>query len=167
VYTRDPYDFDDQRLDQLSLTIPTGYATRTSCTYDNKSDQTISFGESSLNEMCFAVGFAVGVDGASGCLQRSSGGQEVPRDPAAGACADVVPNSLGIGAKCTAGGGECATGLSCSEDLQATGGQGMCVRLNCTDAADCGGGSATCCSYSGFTDLCIAEACRPLTCIPK
>jgi hypothetical protein len=166
VFHTDPYSFDDQRLEKLDLVIPAGYATRTTCTYENNSDDTITFGESSLNEMCFAIGFAVGVDGAAGCLQQGTG-EEYPRDPAAGECADVVPNQLGVGVTCTKGGAECAQGLSCTADLRSTeNGQGLCVRLECTDAADCGGGSAACCSTS-FTDLCIPEACRPLTCAPK
>jgi len=165
-YTKDPYDFDNQRLDLLPLTIPSGYVTRTSCTFENTHDQPISFGESSLNEMCFAVGFAIEQQGAGGCIQSGSG-KQVPRDPSAGECADVVPNSLGIGAACTKDGGQCAADLKCSADLRATAdGTGQCIRLGCTDAADCGGGSATCCSYS-LTDLCVAEACRPLDCVPK
>jgi hypothetical protein len=166
VYVRDPYDFDNQELDLLPLTIPSGYVTRTSCTFDNTRDEEVGFGESSLTEMCFAIGFAVGVQGAGGCIETGSG-EEFPRDPAAGECADVVPNQLGVGAPCTEGGGECAATLSCSADVRPTeNGQGTCIRLGCTDAADCGGGSASCCSV-GLTDICIPEACRPLTCAPK
>jgi hypothetical protein len=167
VYTRDPYDFDNQEIDLLPLTIPAGYATRTSCTYENTRDEEVAFGESSLTEMCFAIGFAVDIAGGVGGCIESGTGKEYPHDPAAGECADVVPNDLGVGAVCTEGGGQCAAGLSCSADLRSTeNGQGQCIRLGCTDAADCGGGSATCCSL-GLTDICIPEACRPLTCAPK
>jgi hypothetical protein len=167
VWQRDPYDFNDQSVDLLDIEIPAGHTTRTTCTYENSTDETITFGESSFNEMCFAIGFALDVDGADGCIQSSGTGEEHPRDPAAGECADMVPNQLGIGTPCTAGGNECTNGLSCSADLQSTAdNQGMCVRLGCTDAADCGGGSAACCNM-GLTDLCIPEACRPLTCAPK
>jgi hypothetical protein len=165
-YTKDPYDFDNQELDLLPLTIPSGYVTRTSCTYENTHDQMISFGESSLNEMCFAVGFAIGQESVGGCIQNG-GGKQVPRDPNAGECADVVPNALGVGTACTKDGGQCAADLECSADLRATAdGTGQCIRIGCTDAADCGGGSATCCSYS-LADLCIPEACRPLDCVLK
>jgi hypothetical protein len=59
VYERAPYSFDDQRLDSFDLTLKPGDTTHIACHYDNPYDQTITFGESTMNEMCFLIGFAV------------------------------------------------------------------------------------------------------------
>jgi hypothetical protein len=68
VFERDPYNFEDQDIDPFEMIIPAGYHARTRCTFNNTSNEVVTFGESSLNEMCFAVGFASGVDGVSGCF---------------------------------------------------------------------------------------------------
>jgi copper type II ascorbate-dependent monooxygenase-like protein len=68
VFERNPYDFDDQRLELLNLKLNAGDMTRVTCHYDNTTENTITFGESTLNEMCFLVGLAADRAGASGCL---------------------------------------------------------------------------------------------------
>jgi hypothetical protein len=165
IFEDNAYDFDNQELKKFDFTIPQGHRTRTTCTFDNPGTETITFGESSTNEMCFAIGFALNVKGASGCISGST--REYPRDPAAGECASVVPNELGVGKPCTAGGNQCSAPLQCSADVQPTpDGVGMCISLGCTSKAECGGGSASCCSF-GLANVCIPEACRPLTCAPQ
>ena len=58
----------DQRLELINLTLNAGDVTRVTCNYQNPMDQTITFGESTKNEMCFLVGFAADRSGTSGCV---------------------------------------------------------------------------------------------------
>ena len=67
VFKRDPYDFDNQSIERLDLKINAGDMTRVTCQYNNTHDQIITYGESTLNEMCFFVGFAV--ESRGGCLE--------------------------------------------------------------------------------------------------
>jgi hypothetical protein len=60
LYTRDPYDFDDQRMEKMHLTLQAGDLLRVTCDYMNPTDKEVTFGESSTEEMCFFVGFALG-----------------------------------------------------------------------------------------------------------
>ncbi|MET0387700.1 MAG: hypothetical protein ABW321_17145 [Polyangiales bacterium] len=69
VFKREPYDFDDQRIENLEVEIPQGATTRVTCTYENTHAQTITYGESTTNEMCFFVGFAVDSERGGGCLE--------------------------------------------------------------------------------------------------
>jgi hypothetical protein len=69
VFKRDPFDFDDQRIEPLELSIAAGDLTRVRCTYDNTHDQTIGYGESTLNEMCYFIGFAIDQPSQSACLE--------------------------------------------------------------------------------------------------
>lgn len=76
VFERTPFDFDDQHADLLDLRLSKGDKTRVSCTYENTRDATVTFGESTNNEMCFFIGFAVGREGLSGCsIARRRNGQ--------------------------------------------------------------------------------------------
>lgn len=68
VFERNPYDFDDQHLDLIDLTLNAGDVTKVTCHYENTTDQTVTFGESTHNEMCFLVGFAADHATMSGCV---------------------------------------------------------------------------------------------------
>jgi hypothetical protein len=70
VFERDPYDFDDQHMEALDLSLSVGDRTRVHCEYENPYDQEITFGESTTNEMCFLVGFAADREKISGCISR-------------------------------------------------------------------------------------------------
>ena len=59
IYTRDPYDFEQQTIDPIDLKLSPGTAARLTCSYDNDRNETITYGESTNNEMCFAIGFTV------------------------------------------------------------------------------------------------------------
>lgn len=59
VYQRVPYSFNDQRLDKLDLRLSPGDTTHLACNYQNTHDQMVTFGESTTDEMCFLVSFAV------------------------------------------------------------------------------------------------------------
>lgn len=58
--TRDPFDFDDQRMEKVKMTLEAGDLLRVTCDYMNDTDAVVGFGESSNEEMCFFVGFALG-----------------------------------------------------------------------------------------------------------
>jgi len=47
--------------------VNAGDVTRVTCNYENTTDETITFGESTKNEMCFLVGFAADRAGTGGC----------------------------------------------------------------------------------------------------
>jgi hypothetical protein len=172
VYRVDPWDFDDQTMVPSPLHIPKGSFSRVTCAYDNPSPDTIGFGESSNDEMCFLMTFASDAqEELDGCVYLVPSGEEpVPPDPAAGTCGEQQANALGIGATCTKGGGECADGLSCSMD-QGSEAPGFCLKVGgCEVTADCGGDWATCCApkeAGGLLNICIPEACRPADCYPQ
>jgi hypothetical protein len=71
VFERDPYNFDDQHLDLLNLTLNAGDVTRVTCHYENTTDHTVTFGESTHDEMCFLVGFAADRSTVGGCVVGS------------------------------------------------------------------------------------------------
>ncbi|HET8934487.1 MAG TPA: hypothetical protein VFN67_13655 [Polyangiales bacterium] len=71
VFTRDPYDFDDQHIEPIELTLEPGDKTRVTCGYNNTRDETIEFGESTNTEMCFFIGFALDRDRLGTCTQRA------------------------------------------------------------------------------------------------
>jgi hypothetical protein len=70
VFTRDPYDFDDQHIEPIKLTLEPGDIARVTCGYNNTRDETIEFGESTNTEMCFFIGFALDRDRLGSCTQR-------------------------------------------------------------------------------------------------
>jgi hypothetical protein len=70
VFTRDPYDFDDQHIEEMELNINPGDVARVTCNYDNTTPHEVGFGESTNNEMCFFIGFAVGQERLQSCLKR-------------------------------------------------------------------------------------------------
>jgi len=69
VFKRDPFDFDNQRIDNLDVSIAAGDISRVTCTFNNTKDQVIGYGESTNNEMCYFVGFAVDQPSMSACLE--------------------------------------------------------------------------------------------------
>jgi hypothetical protein len=171
VYRREPWSFDDQYLEPLVLDLRAGTRTRVTCSYHNPTDRTVTFGESSNDEMCYLVTFARGRRGIQACDDGAA--VDVPRDPRAGTCGEQTPNGRGIGSRCTRGGGECAAGLACSLDQPQAppDSPGFCLEIGgCQVTADCGGGWATCCAPAqagGLVNICIPEACRPADCVPK
>jgi hypothetical protein len=60
LYMRDPFDFDDQHMEKLTISLKDGDIARVTCDYVNTRDTAAGFGESSLDEMCFFIGFAIG-----------------------------------------------------------------------------------------------------------
>jgi len=168
VFRSDPYDFDNQAVLPMDLNIAAGDEIRVSCTYFNPHEEMVTFGESTLNEMCFFVGFATGeFEGIGGCMGDGGSGDGGGGFLPAG-CGEGEPNDLGIGASCTAGGGECAEGLDCTADL--LDGPGMCIKIGpCESAAECGN-DAICCTpvqAGGVIDICVPDDCEIPGCTPK
>lgn len=60
IYARDPWDFDQQSIDNVDMQLEAGKYMRVTCNYDNTTDKTVTYGESSFNEMCFLGAFWVG-----------------------------------------------------------------------------------------------------------
>jgi hypothetical protein len=60
VLTRDPWDFEQQTIENVDLTVKAGQYARATCNYDNTTDRTVTYGESTLDEMCFIGTFQVG-----------------------------------------------------------------------------------------------------------
>jgi hypothetical protein len=54
---RGKYDFDNQQLLPTKISLHAGDYTRVECNYDNPTDQTIHYGESTNTEMCFFATF--------------------------------------------------------------------------------------------------------------
>jgi len=69
VFKRDPFDFDNQRIDPLDVEIAAGDISRVSCTFTNDLDQAVGYGESTRNEMCYFIGFAIDRPSQSACLE--------------------------------------------------------------------------------------------------
>lgn len=172
VYRKSNWDFDAQIIEPVPLTLQPGDHTRVTCNYDNITNDVVGFGEGSADEMCFLVAFAKDRTSLDGCLTFSSDDPtEVPIDPNAPECGEQVANSLGIGAECTKGGGECASGQQCSADQGQTpdGVPGFCLKIGCNTEAECGGGGVRCCAPAeggGLINICTPESCRPTNCIP-
>ncbi len=163
VYERDPYDFDEQYVDPFELTLQPGELTRLRCSYFNPHDEEVGFGESSLDEMCFMMGFTRGEHAIGGCTLGESGGDFAPT-----ACAGIEPAESGVGAPCTADGMECADGLRCTAGLSGDGDEGICIGLGCESSEECGEG-VSCCTPElggGVINICMPEACRPTSCAP-
>ncbi len=159
IFERDPYDFDDQYFEPVELDLKQGDRVKVTCNYQNDLDQVVDFGESTTSEMCFWIGFATGVnEPLSGCIGGGGAGLEglIPE-----ACGTDPANEIGLGEHCTAGGGECAAGLTCIDDMGFVEGIETCIKVGCQAQADCGEGGV-CCSISqagGFT-MCLPPSCN-------
>lgn len=70
AFERVPYDFDDQHLEPIDLTLNPGDQTKVTCSFDNPYSHAITFGESTMNEMCFFVAIAADREKISGCISR-------------------------------------------------------------------------------------------------
>lgn len=157
IFRRDPYDFDAQTLSDIDVTIHQGDKVRVTCVYDNYLDHTVTFGESTTNEMCFFIGFATGASHPlAGCIgQTSGGGGFIPA-----ACGTDPANDIGLGETCSAGGGECSEGLICTEDIEQVAGPEVCIGFGCGSSADCGEGGVCCkVAAAGGASLCLPPSC--------
>ncbi len=164
IFRRDPYDFDDQRLEEIAVTIKQGDTVRVRCGYENTLDQNVTFGESSNAEMCFFIGFATEAGfPLAGCIGGAGGASGfIPET-----CGDDPPNDLGLGAGCTKGGNECTNGFICTEDFDQISGPEICLGFSCETSADCGEGGICCgVAAAGGLTICVPPSCLFSACNP-
>ncbi len=156
-----PYDFEDQRYYPVEphVSLAAGDRVTVDCEYQNPSAETIGFGDSSLEEMCFVGLYRYPkASDAAGFICSESGtfGRPTLNGPP---CADTgAPgNAEGVGRHCTTGGGECGSGASlCLAEV--TGGTwGNFCTTPCSDDTECGDG-ASCQGTS--TKVCIPGHCE-------
>lgn len=183
VFLDNSFNFDQQAIVPQSLRLLPGDLTRTSCRYTNTTAETVLFGDSSRDEMCYLVTYTTSQSGLDGCLDLTT--PEVSNEDAVrvtdnetdqtardSACDQSQANSLGIGTACTEGGDECPAGTLCSLDQGGTpdGTYGFCLSIGaCQSSPDCGGGNAVCCAPAeggGVINICLPGACRPDNCVP-
>jgi hypothetical protein len=70
-----PYSFYEQRLYPIDpVEMNQGDRVRVACTYDNDTGQTVTFGDSSEQEMCFATMYRYPARGAQFGIVCDSGG---------------------------------------------------------------------------------------------
>ena len=72
LFVRDPYDFDDQHIEPVDITLSAGDVTRLTCEYDNDRSDVIHFGESTRDEMCLFIAFALDQPSGSECATRAA-----------------------------------------------------------------------------------------------
>lgn len=65
-YQRNPYNFNDQAIDSTDSMLTAGSHARLTCNYNNTRQNTVMYGESSFDEMCFLIMFVVGAP--TGCI---------------------------------------------------------------------------------------------------
>jgi hypothetical protein len=168
------WDFDNQGIYPYELHLNRGDFTRTTCEYNNTSDNTVKYGESTKTEMCFFLTFSKDGKRLDGCIDLSAnpelldGGDPTVNGADASTCHDIVANEKGIGQPCLRGANECKLGLTCSSDVQSSAPpDGLCISVGeCMHPNECGS-NATCCAPAaggGAVNICVPEACRPSDC---
>jgi hypothetical protein len=68
VFKRDLFSFDSQRIDTIDLKLAPGDLTRVTCAFNNTTDQAVTYGESTKDEMCYFLGFAIDRPTMSACI---------------------------------------------------------------------------------------------------
>ena len=69
VFERKPYSFHTQSIEPVEVEIAPGDVTRVTCSFNNTLAQDVTYGESTKNEMCYFVGFAIDRPTQGGCLE--------------------------------------------------------------------------------------------------
>jgi hypothetical protein len=150
----DAYFFEEQYqlpLEEPMLLTP-GDRLVTECTWENTTNNTILFGESSDREMCFNVVFQYPARGQALCGVRGSGASSGLPGPPCGD-PDDAGNALGVGRHCTAGGGECGGSAAlCLADFASGDPANFCT-MQCTRHEQCGDDA-----------LCSGRVCYPVAC---
>ena len=159
-----PYSFEDQLYYPVNplLNLKAGDQVSVDCEYSNPGAETVTFGDSSLAEMCFTGLFRY-PKGASRfvCSTFGDGGRPILDGPA---CAKqgAPGNEHGVGKHCSRGGGECGgrdagPGARLCLAEYTDGAFGNFCTMQCTDDASCGTGAR--CVGSGFKS-CIPDGCE-------
>jgi hypothetical protein len=160
------YRFDEQyQIPVGPLTLRPGDAISTECTYENDTNETVKWGESSDTEMCFSIlfryprgksPFCAGTNEGGGTAGEGDGGTPVRSGP----CAAMTDpgNSLGVGKFCSPAGGQCATNTGaslCLGDFVQGEFANFCTMV-CASDDECGAGAF--CGHDS-TRICIPSKC--------
>lgn len=70
VFARDPYSFDDQHIENVAIDLAPGDVTRVTCAFENDQPRVVGFGESTDDEMCLFIGFALDQREIKSCATR-------------------------------------------------------------------------------------------------
>lgn len=160
------YEFEEQvQLPVGPYLLHAGDAITTECTYQNDSNKTVGFGESSDTEMCFSILFRYPKGKSPLCAGATEGGGPgtgdggTPINPGPCAAPNDPGNEVGVGRFCAPSGGQClSTGKPanlCLGDFIEGAFTNFCTMI-CASDADCGAGAF--CGYDS-TRICIPSKC--------
>ena len=160
-----PTDFNWAEPELLRLNpmahVPAGGGFSYQCDWDNTTGDTVTYGESALDEMCFFWAYYYPKKDASrllltGANQASGSDAGVTLNGSPCAAVGDKGNSLGVGQYCTTGGSECSGSAAvCLADYTQGAFGDFCTKL-CTTAADCAEGAAC---EGTTTAICVPNAC--------
>jgi hypothetical protein len=154
------YSFEEQSYELVEpLQLLQGERVRIECTHHNSTSADVYFGESTLQEMCFAGLYRYPALGGIFICADGQGGGNLTLDGPPCAASGATGNSLGIGKECTTGGGECGFATICVADY-VKGTWGNFCTTTCSTDADCGAGAVCSQSQAGASiRTCIPTAC--------
>lgn len=69
IYKIDPWDFGDQPMERIAVTVEKGDFLRVTCWYNNNTGHTLTYGEKAENEMCYGILFYTPFDRLDGCIE--------------------------------------------------------------------------------------------------
>jgi hypothetical protein len=160
------YQFTEQyQIPVGPLALHAGDAITTECTYQNDTNQTVKFGESSDTEMCFSIlfryprgksAFCAGTTEGGGVAGDGDGGTPIRMAPCA--AAGDPGNGTGVGKFCSPAGGQClgnADATLCLGDFIQGEFANFCTMI-CADDSECGAGAF--CGHDS-TRICIPSKC--------
>jgi len=157
-----PYSFEEQRYYKLSplLELSAGDKVTVDCEYQNPGPGTVTFGDSSLAEMCFVGLFRYPrMDQGFICSDFGDAGSGFVLDGPPCAKPGATGNENGVGKECTPGGGECRGNVAsiCLNDF-VEGGFGNFCTTTCSSDAACGSGAR--CDGATGQKACIPSDCK-------
>ena len=160
------YRFEEQyQVPVGPLSLHAGDSITTECTYQNDTNETVKFGESSDTEMCFSIlfryprgksPFCAGANEGGGTGGGGDGGTPISSGPCA--AAGDPGNGVGVGKFCSPAGGQCMgnSGASlCLGDFVQGEFANFCTMI-CTSDGECGAGAF--CGHDS-TRICIPSKC--------
>ncbi len=136
------------------VSLKAGERVEVECSYENPGAEPVPFGDSSLDEMCFA-GLYRYPRGEGGMVCSTSAGPTIEGPPCAKPGAPG--NEKGVGKLCSEGGGECSGSAPLCIADYADGDFANFCTVVCTDDTECGTGAI--CLGSGGTAVCLPTAC--------
>ncbi len=153
------YQFEEQYQIPLDpvMELHAGDTVTTECTYQNATEKTLTFGESSDTEMCFSVLFRYPAQGVGFCTGGARTNIVLDGPPCA--AAGAPGNEKGVGEECTQRGGQCAGNASanlCLADVVQGPPANFCT-LPCQVDSECGADAS--CSGSQGRKICVPSAC--------